>query len=568
MQKLTNHTCRHLFIALMFTGAIFCICPTSALLGQQARTPIYSEATIDLINGIRKSRLINVKFKQNVLPLVAGASKGTTAQISSAFPNVISFFATLEQRYGPAVFYKKIPQATWGDVWRRHKITGNLVQVPDLSQLFAVQFPQSVPMDSIVAELEKLADVEYAYPPVQAISFVQPNDPCYNNFLNCDGTAPVSDQWNLKRIDAEQAWDITQGSSSIVVAIIDPNLFNRNHPDLDSKFTLNGDLDSTPNAPQHGTQVAGVVASETNNGQGIASLGWNLKMGTYNFQSTIYEDEQGPNSLEYEIVRATNDDVDIINCSFGTTTTVGNCVVSQSYLGVRDAIANAILQGIIVVAATGNGDENAGKPECSSYFPFTPFPAFYDFVIGVTATDLNDNHPAGYNYEGPIVIDPFIDVAAPGWQIPTTGGSGYGAPNGTSFAAPHVAALVGLMKSINSSLDKVAITDILTNTAEKVGQYAYVNGRNEHLGSGRINAYQALLLTHAYANKSVSSTATAQNNGRRLVKTSDGKYHLVFGSGITSGGNVLSEIFYRNYDGTNWSTPIRLSAGNEQNRFS
>jgi hypothetical protein len=51
------------------------------------------------------------------------------------------------------------------------------------------------------------------------------------------------------------------------------------------------------------------------------------------------------------------------------------------------------------------------------------------------------------------------------------------------------------------------------------------------------------------------------------VKTSDGKYHLVFESGITSGGNVLSEIFYRNYNGTSWSTPIRLSAGSEQNRY-
>jgi len=97
-----------------------------------------------------------------------------------------------------------------------------------------------------------------------------------------------------------------------------------------------------------------------------------------------------------------------------------------------------------------------------------------------------------------------------------------------------------------------------------------MGGQNFHqeYGYGRINAYQALLLTHAYSNKSMSSTATASNNSRRMVRTSDGTYHLVFESGVTSGVNTLSEIFYRNStDLVNWSTPVRLSAGNEQNRY-
>ncbi|MCI0554445.1 MAG: hypothetical protein L0287_26150, partial [Anaerolineae bacterium] len=125
--------------------------------------------------------------------------------------------------------------------------------------------------------------------------------------------------------------------------------------------------------------------------------------------------------------------------------------------------------------------------------------------------------------------------------------------------------------SINPSLTVKQVYNIVTSTAEKVGQYAYDfnTGWNRYMGYGRINAYQALLLTHAYSNKSVSSTATASNNGRRMVKTSDNRYHLVFESGITSGGNVLSEIFYRrsNSGGTSWETPTRLSGGNEQNRY-
>ncbi|MGI0013817.1 MAG: hypothetical protein ACREBU_10300, partial [Nitrososphaera sp.] len=94
------------------------------------------------------------------------------------------------------------------------------------------------------------------------------------------------------------------------------------------------------------------------------------------------------------------------------------------------------------------------------------------------------------------------------------------------------------------------------------------SGFDNQYGNGRLNAYQALLLTHAYSNKSMSAGATAYNSGRRMVIESNGKYHLVFESGITSGGNVLSEIFYRNStDDVNWSTLVRLSAGDEQIRF-
>lgn len=540
----------------------------SVLWGQQLQNShFHSEASVVFKNGVRESRLFNVKFNQNVLPLPGGVRKGALEYIVPAFTDVVGFFTALETHYGKIAFYKKIPHAVWGDVWRTNKKNGELVQIHDMSQLFVVLFPQPVPVDSIIVELEKLPDVEYAYGPVQTMSFVQPNDPCYNNYTNCESGAPVSDQWNLKRIQAEKAWDISQGSSSKVIGIVDSGPFNRNHPDLDSKFTSDGDLDSTPLGLQHGTQVAGVVAAETNNSQGIASLGWNLKISSYAYTDLIFDETQGPNSVEYEIDRAVNDGVDIMNCSFGTFEYVEpNCKKSKSYEGVAQAIANAILQGVIVVAATGNTNDNPPGP-CDEWFPHAPYPAGYADVIGVTVTDLNDNHPSGYNYEG-LDSPEFLEVAAPGWEVPTTSSSLYGSPNGTSFATPHVAALAGLMLSINSTLDKVTIRDILINTAEKVGQYNYANGRNKYLGHGRINAYQALLLTHAYLNKSMSAAATASNSGRKIAKTSDGKWHIVYESGITSGRAGLHEIFYRNSsDGQNWSTPQRLSSGNEQNRY-
>jgi len=241
-------------------------------------------------------------------------------------------------------------------------------------------------------------------------------------------------------------------------------------------------------------------------------------------------------------------------------------VIQSDFEALHSAIVSAYTEGCVIVSSTGNDHGD---------FDYS-YPAKYDEVIGVGATTGNDLR-AGYSNYGALVG---IDIAAPvgandlnAVKSTGAGSNGYLQWVGTSFAAPQVAAVAGLMLSINSSLPPYDIRSIIINTAEKVGGYNYNIDPNQpgwsaELGYGRINAYQALLLTHAYSNKSMSSGATAANNGRRLVKTSDGKYHLVFESGITAGGNVLSEIFYRNYDGINWNTPIRLSAGNEQNRYS
>ncbi|MGH7450037.1 MAG: S8 family serine peptidase, partial [bacterium] len=236
-----------------------------------------------------------------------------------------------------------------------------------------------------------------------------------------------------------------------------------------------------------------------------------------------------------------------------------------------------------VVASAGN---NCGSPVL---YP-AAYSSAYSNVIAVSATNHNDVITEYSN------VGPQVNVAAPGGHGTTnvcqTGivtyesddvysttpnypfniqidhpevTQSYGYLAGTSMAAPHVAGTAALMLSINADLSASLIRNFLQQTADDKGP----SGFDNQYGNGRLNAYQALLLTHAYSNKSMSAGATAYNNGRRLVKTSDGKYHLVFESGITSGGNVLSEIFYRrsNVGGTSWDPPIRLSAGNEQSRY-
>jgi hypothetical protein len=134
---------------------------------------------------------------------------------------------------------------------------------------------------------------------------------------------------------------------------------------------------------------------------------------------------------------------------------------------------------------------------------------------------------------------------------------------GTSASCPQVAGVAALILSLNSNPEgkptNPQVQDIIKQTADDMGATGY----DQDFGYGRLNAYQALLLTHAYSNKSMSATATARNNGRRLARDASDRNHLIFASG--------GEIFYRRSlsppDDNNWEAPIRLSSGNGSNDF-
>lgn len=490
-----------IMLCLLFIGF-----PSHFIFGQQkTQKRTYSEAEIIFENSVRKSNLINVKFNKNVFPLPPGVRKADSNQISDSFPSIIALFERLERKYGHINFFKKIPDANWGDVWATHKLSGLPVRIHDMSQLFAIRFSQIVPIDSIISELNELGEVAYSQPPVQVVHYDDPDDPCYDDASGCPpviGTYPHDDQWNLKIIEAAKAWGITKGIESIKVGIIDDQDINRDHKELASKLTSDGDTDvNTPGGiGQHGTNIAGVIGAETDNSDGIASLGWNLKMAFYRFSQGVFDDstnDDGDGSLSYEISRARSEGMDIISLSLGTYTDIGPCQVSVPYDDVQETIENAISVGVIVVVATGNDSLNTGQSGCEAYFPYVPYPAYNENadVIGVTATKADDDSVGNYNYEEPDEF--FIDVAAPGWEIlTTTGDDTFAVVNGTSYSAPLVAALAGLIKSISPGLEQDQILNVLKESAEKVGTVSYgIGDRNHFLGHGRINAFEALKYT-------------------------------------------------------------------------
>ncbi|MFQ5604499.1 MAG: S8 family serine peptidase [bacterium] len=464
----------------------------------------------------------------------------------------------MQLKYPDVTLRKQIPNAVWGDTLRVNRNSGRQVSVHDMSQLFTVKFSQFVPIDSLIQELEQLPEVEYAHQPVQVILAVDPDDPNY-----------PANQWNLTKVNAAAAWDITRGSSSIVVGIIDPKGVKRAHEDFTnrdqtSQFVAGkGDTEFTES---HGTQVAGVVAAATDNTKGIASLGWNIKMIPYKWDNAEDFDEASAQNLANKIFEARNDPIDVLNLSFFTGIEFLNildcppkeCVRSEDYNSVRDEIENAINSGIIVVASTGNGpiNQQLGRGWCfdCESFPYIPYPAAYPGVIGVSATEQDDSFHTGYNYEtGDGGEADFIDVAAPGKDILSTSISGYYSEDGTSFAAPLVAALAGLVKSVNPNLSRSQVEQIITSTTLDLG----ASGRDNFYGYGRIQAQEAVLKA---AKKSLNADATAHNGGRRLVRDSSGNYHLIFGSN--------GEIFYRKIvGGSSWQSAHQLSSGNGNNNF-
>jgi len=393
---------------------------------------------------------------------------------------------------------------------------------------------------------------------------------------------------NLKYINAHRAWDMGLHGEGRLVCIFDTgadlhlafaNRWRGNQPGVPSsaawfdpfnQTTQPQDFDSAPGTGNwHGTHVTGIAVGM--NSPDTLGVAWGaqwiaayvVRVGTLDltdfadqiisaYQWAINPDGN-PNTL--------NDVPDVINNSWGTD--LYGC--DDTFWGSIDAVEAAGIVNIIAVANTGPGQVKSPESRISN--------EYVNFGVGNINTTVQPFQiwqtsglgPSPCAGSGNVTIKP--EVVAPGRLIRSARRtSDYATLTGTSQAAPHISGTVALMRQANPNLTVNQIKQILFDTATDYGS----SGNDNTYGYGMINAYQAVLMAYAYQNKSMSATATAANNGRRLVKDSSGKYHLVFESGITSGGNVLSEVFYRrsNVGGASWDPPIRLSAGNEQNRYS
>jgi serine protease len=320
-------------------------------------------------------------------------------------------------------------------------------------------------------------------------------------------------QWHYPQINLPAAWDITTGSNSVTVAVIDTGVL-LNHPDLQGQLIAGYDFitdpgnandgdgpDANPNDPGdnatpggssfHGTHVAGTIAAASNTTRGVAGVAWGARimplrvLGTrggtsFDISQAVLYAARLPNSSGTLPARR----ADIMNLSLGGTSS------SQTE---QNAYNQARAQGVIIVAAAGND----GTAELN-------YPASYDGVISVSAVGIRKTLASYSNFGSR------VDVAAPGGDGGDLNADGYpdlvlsthgddsggttaftyGFLAGTSMATPHVAGVLALMKSVNANLTPDDIDRLLA--AGRLTTELGAAGRDDQFGHGLIDALKAV----------------------------------------------------------------------------
>lgn len=329
---------------------------------------------------------------------------------------------------------------------------------------------------------------------------------------------PIEPQDYLTLLGAESYWDETTGSDTVTVAVIDSG-FALDHEDLTARWYENsgeaaglasngldddangfiddyrgwdfayddnnpsaGSIDPNGAGAGHGSAVAGLVGATGNNGLGIASLNWNVKI----MPLQVFTDDGGATTVELAMAidYAINNGADVINLSLGST---GSDSVIETL------IADAKAAGIAIVAAAGNcGDTDYASQGCS-YQGQTLYPSTNPYTISVAATDMSDNRASFSSYGAT------VDIAAPGsGTISTTlydpvdpAGAYSASIYGTSFASPITASLVASLTAVWPAGNPMDIRAAIVDSALKTGQ---MSGQNytQYVGFGRIRPLQAV----------------------------------------------------------------------------
>lgn len=293
------------------------------------------------------------------------------------------------------------------------------------------------------------------------------------------------DQWGLREIQADLAWGVTNGSRSIVVAVVDTGVW-WTHQDLQANMWINpadgsthgydfinrdtNPMDVDPSGLYHGTGVAGVIAAITNNGQDIAGTAQVSVMAL----RALGPSGQGSSLNTSEAIRwAARNGARVINLSLGTNESFGGPTDIQL------AIDYAWSQGALIVAAAGNGGaDQVGDPALD-------YPARLRNVVSVAALGENGRRASFSNY------GTGLGITAPGERILTlNGNNGLHYLFGTSFAAPFVTATAALLLSVDPALTNRELWDILNGTA--VQPSGFGTGYNTDYGWGVVNVLNAM----------------------------------------------------------------------------
>lgn len=343
------------------------------------------------------------------------------------------------------------------------------VQVVGTVEGLAVQVLEAgaIATEDLVATYGALPEVEYAEP--NFIAWASPAEavgaPLAAADLKPDGLTTndpqAAQQYSLWRMSVNSAWDVTRGDG-VVIGILDTGV-DGTHPDLQGKLVsmgrdfVNNDYNATDDHG-HGTHVTGIAAAATNNGTGVAGIGYNARVLPV---KVLASSGSGSHSaIASGITWAADNGARIINLSLGGP---------NNSTTLDQALAYAWSRGVVIIAAAGN--ENTASPV---------YPASSANAIGVCATNQSDARGSFSNY------GVNVDVCAPGVTIwSTVRGGSYQAWDGTSMASPNAAGVAALVAAAHPTWTNSQIRQALENTTDNIGSSTY-------FGRGRLNAARAV----------------------------------------------------------------------------
>lgn len=342
-----------------------------------------------------------------------------------------------------------------------------------------------------LAQLMADPNVEYVVPNIKVHMFTAPMD-----------TQALKEQWAIKKVNAEAAWQRAgnKGSKNVLVAVIDTGV-DYNHAALKGNTVPGYDfaqndadpMDKTSSAnPGHGTHCAGIIGGNGLVDGGIVGLSPDVSIMPIRFldENGSGDLNNGIKAIDYAIQKGAK----IISASWGAT------INRSQAMPLVEAVKRADDAGVIFVVAAANDGRSNDKTEVY------PANAGFPNTISVAASGPNDEKPSWSNYGRKTV-----HLAAPGLDIMSTlPGNKYGKLSGTSMATPLVSGLVALLKAQDPSLTGAQARALLQTTGAKANIETACNCRVDAFAAVDQLLAKKMFVTPAAASLDVGGTQQFQ----------------------------------------------------------
>jgi subtilisin family serine protease len=411
-------------------------------------------------------------FSFLALSLLLSRTDAATLVIKHKSDSAASLLSQGERLRGPFARYELVP------------VTSVAVGEALRSQILAKKLKSVERIDLSVARLRAMTDEPF-YPLADEMK-----DPPFRLLAPARSGVDreLSRAWGWHKVDTARAWQVTQGSEDIIVAVIDSGI-DYNHEDLQASLYRDGDWfgwdfvndDALPYDDLkielvghigHGTHASSIIAAQANNGVGFAGIAPRVKILPLKFLNASNRGEDAHAIAAFSL--ALEKGAKIINASWGGTGDPN----AQENLLLKEAIEILRQQGVLLVAAAGNSNNNndGSHPVLPATYPL-------DNIISVAKSDKSDGMPSnsGHGKRSVHLMAPGQDVlgAAPNNKYRTS--------SGTSFAVPHVVGALALVWAQHPEWTYLQVKEAVLKSVDPASRYS-----RGTITNGRVNAAKAL----------------------------------------------------------------------------